>query len=172
MESKSARQPEGSTAFPVGVHGIVETNDCDVLARAAPNWDSSYQQLGKGPFRGRLSYAYTSRLGVGKESWAPGVMIAGTPPAGTALLAIPLRYQGLLASRGRLLNDDLAVLVNSGEEIDFRTAEPWEAFLLSIDIKRLHDCASVVLGHPLETLRLDGHLRLTNGTACRPKLER
>lgn len=76
-------------------------HDVDALAAAARDWDQEYDQLGRGPFRGRLTQLLLSGVQLGIESSSPGVLQRGAAPKGTWVFALPLRVTGSLHVRRR-----------------------------------------------------------------------
>src|SRR5688500_16190906 len=113
--------------FPAGMVGAFSTNDFDELAAIPPTWDQEYAQLGRGRFSGRLFIAHTARLVLGREAWSPGIMMRGSIPKSSVMIAIPLRHDAPLVSRGVEVPDDRGMLQFDDEDVDFFTSGPLDA---------------------------------------------
>jgi AraC family ethanolamine operon transcriptional activator len=123
------------------------------MAALLPGWQLELQQLGKGRFRGDLFMAHTSQLAVAEAAWEPGILVRGDIPAGTGMLAMPLRC-GRPASHCRWqIPENRMPLRFSGEGVDFHTTCPMEMFVVTADARLLERHAAILLGCSLKQVR-------------------
>ena len=151
-----------SRLLPVGLAAARNFDSFEELSAWAPAWEEKASQLGRGPFRGRLVVAHTSRLRLGLVVRRPGVLARGTPPPGTRVLAVclsagPAFVQGRPFRRG-----DVPVL-RGGMAFEFRAPGPHLIFLLSVD-ERLLARHAATRARP-EALDIDGWRRLRDREA-------
>ncbi len=129
-----------TTAFPPGFVGPIEFHDFDAIRDASPEWEHSHEQIGRGPVRVRVMGAHTAPMQLGVVFRSPGVLIRGTPPRGTSVLAVKLKGPVLSVQRISWERDRLAV-VPRGTEFEIISTTPHTIFELSVDHGRLDEAA-------------------------------
>jgi AraC family transcriptional regulator, ethanolamine operon transcriptional activator len=76
-------------------------DDFDAMAASALEWDQEYEQIGRGPFRGRLTQIVLGQVQLGRERWDPGILQKGSAPKDTWAFGLPLKAEGSLHVRRR-----------------------------------------------------------------------
>ena len=166
MGTPQPKQPR----FPAGVVGALTTNDFDEMCAAPPMWDQSYQQLGNGPFSGKLFLAHTADVQFATASWQPGIMINSTIPADCTLLAVPLSGAKSCVQRGSEIGERNVPVLHHPEPVDFRATRPCAFFMVAAETTKIEEHAQVILGRPLEELRKDGVVALDEPAQAREQL--
>jgi len=126
--------------FPPGFVGPIEFHDFDAIREASPEWKHSHEQIGRGPARVRVMGAQTALMQLGVVSRSPGVLIRGTPPRGTTVLAVNLKGPLLSVQRISWEQDRIAV-VPRGMEFEIISTKPHTILELCVDHERLDEAA-------------------------------
>ncbi|MCI0365212.1 MAG: helix-turn-helix domain-containing protein [Phycisphaerales bacterium] len=150
-QSGIARRSAG--LFPAGTVASFHSHDFDEMASLPPLWEQHYSQVRRGRYEGSLFMAMTDNLVVSLESSSVGLMIRGSIPPNSAIIAIPFRCSGMSTYRGEQLSDQSAIIVFSGEELDFRSVAPFDVFTFVAERDLLERHAQRIFGRPLESLR-------------------
>lgn len=156
--------------FQPGLVGSFVTNDFDEMAALPAQWEQQYSQLGYGRFTGKMFLAQTSMMQAASASWSPGIMIRGTLPPGSTLLAMPLHREGSLIQRGIEIGDSKMAVLHHGEEVDFRATKPCEFFMIAAERTRVEKHAQAILGRPLNELRRDQLVVVADPAKARDRL--
>lgn len=114
MTSRAAHIPTCSIEFDDSTF-----DDVDALAASARQWHQEYEQIGRGPFRGRLSQMIAGDVQLGREQWTTGLVQRGTAPMGTWAFAIPIRSSGSLHLRRRPVHPNQLLASPGHEDIGF-----------------------------------------------------
>ena len=163
-------RPSSQSRFPAGVVGALTTNDFDEMCAVPPMWDQQYQQLGNGPFMGKLFLAHTSAMQFAVASWQPGIMIDAKVPEGCSLLAVGLAGANGCVQRGMELSENTLPVLRHTEHIHFRATKPCEFFMVVADTNQIEEHAQVILGRTLEELRKDLVVALDDPAETRAQL--
>jgi AraC family ethanolamine operon transcriptional activator len=105
-------------------------DDIDALAASAVAWDQEYEQIGRGPFHGRLTQLLLDRLQLGREAWSPGVLQRGSAPAGTWMFGLPLVAKGSLHIRRRPAPPGQLLAATSHDDIGFAATGPTDLMIV------------------------------------------
>ena len=141
------------------------------MCATPPLWEQEYQQLGNGPFTGKLFLAHTADLQFAVGSWDPGIMIRACVPAGCSLLAVPLSGARHCVQRGMELTESTLPVMHHDEPIDFRATRPCEFLMVIADTNQIEAHAQVVLGRPPEELRKDHAVSIDDPAEARAELD-
>jgi hypothetical protein len=168
--AQGAAEPAGP--FPAGFVGQLRTDDIDEMRAAAPGgWEEEWRQFGCGRFRGRISMGCTSQLLLARASFEPGLYSCGPRAADTITLYVSFQNRGPACLRGRPMRPDEVAILFPDEATDFRTAAPFDVFVLAIQRARFERHAAAVLGCPLAYLRKHERLGLVDLTAFRRRAD-
>lgn len=146
--------------FPAGTIESFYSRDFDEVASLPPLWEQQYSQIRPGAYEGRLFMAMTGSLVVALESSSVGLMIRGCIPPDSAMIAIPFRCAGTSVFRGDRISRHAAVVVFSGEVLDFRSLLPFDVFILVAERNLIERHAQRVLGRPLASLRRNAQVSI------------
>jgi AraC family ethanolamine operon transcriptional activator len=142
----------------------VDFHDFDAMALFPPKWEQTYQQLGKGRFRGRLTMAQTPFLQFGLLSWSPGILIQGAIPLGTVALGVQVS-QIPLYCRGRPLAGNQLVILQHGEDIDLVAPHACKLLVLAVDQEHLQRHMLALWGNTLAEQGVKERLNLRDATS-------
>lgn len=110
------------------VEGVFD--DVDALASAAVEWDTEYEQLGRGRFHGKLTQLVLGGTQLNRESWSPGVLQRGAAPEGSWVFGLPLRSEGTLHVRRRPARAGELLTATSRDDIGFVATGPTDLMIV------------------------------------------
>lgn len=105
-------------------------DDIDAMAASPLAWDQEYEQIGRGPFQGRLTQLVLNSLQLGRESWSPGVLQRGSAPTGTWAFGLPLVAKGSLHVRRRPAPPGELLVATSRDDIGFAANGPTDLMVV------------------------------------------
>jgi AraC family ethanolamine operon transcriptional activator len=94
-------------------------DDIDAMAASPLAWNEHYEQIGRGPFRGKLTQVILNSIHLGRVVWSPGVLQRGVAPAGTWVFGLPLKAKGSLHVRRRPVVAGELLAATSRDDIGF-----------------------------------------------------
>lgn len=161
-----AAAPSTPAVFPNGSGGPIELDGFDATLTFSPAWQTSYQQVGRGIPRVRVTFAHAPRLELAVISRTPGLLVRGAPPPGTVVLAVNLRgsaiqLQGHPWARGTI------GFVPMGGEFELISTTPHALFALCVDHATLNLAAEQCWGRPLPLRHSGPGFRVRNEVSHR-----
>ncbi len=99
-------------------------DDIDTMAARALEWNLEYEQIGSGRFRGQLTQLVVERLQLGRAQWSPGVLQKGPAPKDTWAFGLPLKAQGSLHVRRRLVQPGELLAATWRDDVGFAATGP------------------------------------------------
>jgi AraC family transcriptional regulator, ethanolamine operon transcriptional activator len=120
--------------------------------------DVRYVQLGNGRCRARQASFRTARLDVCYETWSVGMLKVGRVPRDAVAFLVAVGRSGAPRIQGRPMLPGEAVVLQGGEEFDYRSAGPAELLTAFFRRSALEEHVRTLLGRHLGALRLQGRL--------------
>ena len=111
--------------------------DFDLMAASAVNWDQKYNHINRGKFAGRMAQVVLSTLQIGRESWSPGIMLQGSAPTNSWVIALPIVADGSLHLRGREITPGQPLVVGPCDDLAFTANGRTDLALAVIPAERI-----------------------------------
>lgn len=123
---------------PPGIEVAHEVfDDIDAMAAGARQWEQQYDQIGRGPFWGRLTQVDIGGVQLGRESWSPGVLQTGTAPRQTWAFGLPLRADGSLHVRRRPVHSGQLLVGTCADDIAFAATGRTDLMVVVLRTERI-----------------------------------
>lgn len=123
-------------------------SDFDLMAASAIDWDQKYEHINRGKFAGRMAQAVLNTLQLGRESWSPGIMLRGSAPPRSWVIAFPIVADGSLHLRGREVAAGQPLLVGPCDDIAFTANGRTDLALAAIPVDQIERWMQIRRGEP------------------------
>jgi hypothetical protein len=163
--------PGQSALFRAGLKVAFSCRDPDEMVERALYWGMEEDQLGRGPFEASIRGVHSGRIQMSRARRTQGLWLRGSIPGGTVVLSSPQHRSAPVFHRGARLADHEVILVQAGEELDFRSVGGDEQITVAVDAALFEVLARATLGPAFFGGRPADRL-LLRGPTIRPQLNR
>ena len=105
-------------------------DDIDAMAASPLAWDQTYEQIGRGRFRGRVTQLLLDQVQLARAVWSPGVLQRGSAPKGTWAFGLPLVAEGSLHVRRRPAAPGELIAATSRDDVGFAATGPTDLMIV------------------------------------------
>jgi AraC family transcriptional regulator, ethanolamine operon transcriptional activator len=107
-------------------------DDIDAMAASPLAWDQTYEQIGRGRFRGRVTQLLLDQVQLARAVWSPGVLQRGSAPKGTWAFGLPLVAEGSLHVRRRPAAPGELIAATSRDDVGFAATGPTDLMIVAL----------------------------------------